>query len=851
MHTRLKLSIIAALLLAGCGGGGSSNPPVTPPPVVPTISIAGLSINEGDSGNTDVQLTATLSASTTNAITVNYATEDGTAIAGDDYVAASGTITVAAGATTASVSLSVIGDTMFEADEEFGVRLSAPANASLGTALATVTIVNDDVAPVQYGLDDRPQNLTCVAPARATQSTGITTVDAFPNLPSSSQPTKMLLEPVANPRWFLLEKTGLLRVFDAANANAFTTYIDLSGVVRTASEGGLLGMAFHPDYPSTPEIFLSYTINHTGPNMRSVISKFVLDDIAAPGAGTVEHVILQVDQDFDNHNGGDIAFGADGYLYIGIGDGGSGGDPNNRAQDTRHMLGSFLRIDVLHPNVSYPSNPYVIPADNPFAANPKCGPGLNADDCPEIYAWGLRNPWRWSFDPDTRQLWAGDVGQNSWEEVDIIELGGNYGWRCREGAHDYNQNGCGTGLIDPVSEYGRDVGGSISGGFVYRGSAIPELVGRYVFADYSTGRIWALLDDGQGGYTNEEFLLLGSGIVSFAVDADGELYFTNVFSGRISKLMPASGGGGGQDNIATSLSTSGCVDPNDVTQPYAGLVPYDLNAPFWSDAAAKDRYIGLPDGTTITIESNGDWTFPNGTIIVKNFRVSGKLIETRHLMRHPDGVWAGYTYEWNANETEATRVQGGKIADIGGQDWIFPSENECMQCHTAAADFALGPETAQLNRDFLYTSTQRTANQLETLEHIAMFSAPLPGPVNTLPVMADPADTSADLGDRARAYLHTNCSQCHRPGAPAPTDLDLRYDTSLVNTNACDAVPQAGDLGITNPRIIAPGDAARSVLSNRMNRRDANGMPPLGSNLVDAEGVALINNWIGGLANCN
>ncbi|MGB5740383.1 MAG: hypothetical protein WBM54_13660, partial [Woeseia sp.] len=376
-----------------------------------------------------------------------------------------------------------------------------------------------------------------------------------------------------------------------------------------------------------------------------------------------------------------------------------------------------------------------------------------------------------------------------------------------------------------------------------------ELVGRYVFGDYGSGRIWALQDDGQGGYTNEELLDTSYGIVSFAVDADGELYFTDIFSGRVRKIVPA--GVGVLDNVPTDLADSGCVDPNDVTEVYDGLVPYDLNAPFWSDAADKDRYIGIPAGTTITIEANGDWTFPNGSVIVKNFRVGGRLIETRHLMRHPDGVWAGYTYEWNANETAATRVTGGKVVDIGGQDWIYPSESECMQCHTSAAGFALGPEIAQLNKDFLYPSTQRTANQLETLEHIALFAGPLPGPVASLPALADPADTNASLDARARAYLHTNCSQCHRPGGPTPTDLDLRYDTPLLNTNACDVTPQRGDLGIGNARIIAPGDAARSVLANRMNRRDANGMPPLGSNLVDSDGVALMSDWITDLASCN
>jgi len=633
-------------------------------------------------------------------------------------------------------------------------------------------------------------------------------------------------------------------VFDPDNATSVSIFLDLSGVVRTNSEGGLLGMAFHPDYPLVQEVFLYYTRNHSGPPMRTVISRFILDSVASPGAGTVEQVLLEVDQDFDNHDGGDIAFGADRLLYIGLGDGGSGGDPNERAQDTRHLLGSFLRIDVIGTGADYN-----IPPGNPFNNNSKCGPGLNASDCPEIYAWGMRNPWRWSFDPPTGVLWAGDVGQGAWEEIDQIVLGGNYGWDCREGAHDFETNGCGGPFVEPVSEYGHANGNvSITGGFVYRGADIPALIGRYVFADFASGRIWALQSDGQGGFANEELLDSSTGPSSFGVDQDGELYFTDYNNGRIMGLITS---GGGVDPVPDLLSDSGCTDAADITTPYAGLVPYDINAPFWSDAALKDRHIGLPNGQTISIGADDDWEFPAGTVLVKNFRLNGRLIETRHLMRHPDGVWAGYTYEWNATETEATRVRGGKIEMIDGQDWVFPDEAECLRCHTTVAGVALGPETAQLNRDFTYPSTGRTHNQLETLDEIVMFSSPLPGDPGTLPSMPDPQDTSAETGDRARAYLHTNCAQCHQPGGPTPVDIDLRYTTLLSNTNACDTAPQAGGLGLVNPRIIAPGDALRSVLLERTTLRDSQGMPPLGSTIVDADGVTLLTNWINGLANCS
>ena len=376
-----------------------------------------------------------------------------------------------------------------------------------------------------------------------------------------------------------------------------------------------------------------------------------------------------------------------------------------------------------------------------------------------------------------------------------------------------------------------------------------QLVGRYVFADYGSGRIWALQPDGQGGYTNDQLTDTNFGPTSFGVDQAGELYFTDINNSRLRMIVPA--GPGTPDTIPTLLSNSGCIDAGDVTEAYSGLVPYAINAPFWSDGAAKDRHIGLPNGTTINRNADGDWDFPNGTILVKNFRLNGNLVETRHLMRHPDGVWAGYTYEWNSQQTEATRVRGGKTVSIAGQNWDFPSEGQCMECHTSAAGFPLGPETAQLNRDFTYPSTQRTANQLETLDFVLMFSSPLPGPASGLPVMADPADTGAVMTDRARAYLHTNCAQCHRPGGPTPSTMDLRYTTLLANTNACDAVPLEGDLGIANARLIAPGDSTRSVLVNRASRRDSHGMPPLGSNLLDTAGIGLLSSWINSLVGCN
>jgi uncharacterized repeat protein (TIGR03806 family) len=280
------------------------------------------------------------------------------------------------------------------------------------------------------------------------------------------------------------------------------------------------------------------------------------------------------------------------------------------------------------------------------------------------------------------------------------------------------------------------------------------------------------------------------------------------------------------------------------------LIPYAPAAPFWSDNATKERWLAIPNGTSIARGADGDFSFPNGTVLMKHFRLNNQLVETRLFMRHPDGEWAGYTYEWNAQRTDATLVQGGKTVTVGSQSWIFPSGNDCLTCHTEAAGRSLGLEAAQLNRDFTYASTGRTANQLRTLDAITMFTTPLGDPA-LQPSMPDPSDTSAPLAQRARAYLHTNCAQCHRTGGPTPSSIDLRYATLLSSTNACGVSPQSGDLGIgAAARIIAPGSAANSVLVARMNRRDANAMPPLASAIVDAQGVALVQQWINSLTTC-
>ena len=715
-----------------------------------------------------------------------------------------------------------------------------------GSAPATVTPPVVPPPTNTSGLDARPSNTSCLAGDRPSTALSLGTQRVFPNL-SFSSPVALLQAPGSGSRWFVVEQGGRVRVFpDNAAVTTSSSFVDITARVRSGGEMGLLGMAFHPQFPANPRVYLSYTTGAS--QLQSRISEFRSADGGATLDPASEVVLLTVDQPATNHNGGNISFGPDGLLYIGLGDGGSGGDPFGtigNGQNLQTLLGKMLRIDV---NGSTGAVPYRIPAGNPFAANGLCNAGAGAQACPEIYAYGFRNPWRWSFDSSSGELWVGDVGQNLWEEVDRVTVGGNYGWRCREGAHAFNST-CGpaNNLIDPIAEYGHSVGVSITGGFVYRGTAIPSLAGRYVFGDFSSGRIWHIARDTTPTLTMTTGFDSALQIASFAQGGDGELYIVN-YSGTLHRLTGSSTGSG---SVPAVLSASGCVDMQNPTRAAANVIPYTPNAEFWSDGASKDRFMALPNGQNIVIGADNDWTLPNNSVLVKNFRLGTRMVETRLLMRHTDGSWAGYTYEWNAAGTEANRVIGGKTATVNNQAWIFPSEAQCLLCHTAASGFSLGLETSQLNGSITYAATGRNANQLTTLNAIGVFAPALSGGASSQAALPNPNDSTRTLTERARAYLHTNCAQCHRPGGGTPSNMDLRYTTPLNATNACNLPPQAGTLGIANAQLIAVGDAARSVMVARANRRDTSAMPPLGSAVVDTVGVQLLTTWVNQLTACN
>jgi len=358
---------------------------------------------------------------------------------------------------------------------------------------------------------------------------------AFASL-SFSEPLAAMQAPGDPSRWFVVERTGQVWAFD--NDPLVTqrqSFVDLGPrLFDRAPEAGLLGMAFHPDFAQNGEVFFSYT--RSGAPLESVVSRVRSLDGGQTLDLSTETVVFTVLQDFANHNGGHIAFGPDGLLYAGFGDGGSANDPNDRAQTNSTLLGKLVRVDVDQ------GVPYAIPPDNPFAANAPCVQGFGGGACPEIFALGLRNPWRFSFDRISGELWLGDVGQRRFEEINRVVAGDNLGWRIREGANCQTPSiGCQTaGLKDPVHEYGRDQGSSVTGGFVYRGPAIVDLQARYVFGDFISGRIWALPPAPIDGTDATQLLETGLNISSFAQGNDGELLVIDYTSGQLYQIVPGS-----------------------------------------------------------------------------------------------------------------------------------------------------------------------------------------------------------------------------------------------------------------------------------------------------------------------
>jgi uncharacterized repeat protein (TIGR03806 family) len=620
----------------------------------------------------------------------------------------------------------------------------------------------------------------------------------------------------------VVERHGLIRRFeDRPEADALTTVLDLSEEVDAEGDGGLVAAAFHPRFDRNGRLFVSYTAKG-GTVTRSRVVRFASSDGGASFDPRTRRILVDFDQTDPGriHLNGDMRFGPDGYLYVSFGDGGPQGDPHGNAQNPDTFLGKILRIDVDQ------GDPYAVPADNPL---------VEAGGRPEIFALGLRNPWRFSFDGDGA-LWVGNVG-SSWEEIDRVPAGANLGWPMYEGKACAPQAMCDTAaVVSPVAEYPNEGGAAVIGGLVYRGKAIPALAGRYVYGDYMRGEVWSLDRDGR----RELVARTGLRIVSFAEEASGELLIVDFASGRLFRLTAQAPS---TETLADRLSATGCFLPHDPRQPAAGLIAYDVRLPFWSDGAAKRRFLALPDGQSAAIRGDGTIAFPVGSVLVKEFFLGDRPVETRLFMKYRDGQWTGASYVWDADGREARLAPDGDglTLPFEGVDWTFPSRPSCLACHNG--DRGLGLELGQLDLVRRQPETGRTANQLDTLLRIGVLEGPLPVRV---PLPA----SGSSVERRARAYLHVNCAVCHTRNGPTPVDMDLRIGTSLADMRICGMRPTEGDLGIAGGRRLAPGAPERSLLSRRMHAVGKDHMPPVGPRLVDRDGTTLIDEWIRGISAC-
>jgi uncharacterized repeat protein (TIGR03806 family) len=719
----------------------------------------------------------------------------------------------------------------------------APAPASDATPPAPAP----DATPLDAGRPDplspRVENATCRFPALPALG-AMQVVEAYPALDFA---VPLWAGPAGDApgRLYVAERGGRIYTFEDRDAVTPRERALFHTVpTQAGGEMGLLGLAFHPDYARNGRLFTYASI---APPHRSRISEWRRDPAnplrVLPES---ERVLLEVPQPFDNHNGGDLHFGPDGLLYIALGDGGSAGDPQDHGQRTDTLLGSILRIDVDRDDPAR-GTAYAVPADNPHQ---------------EIYAWGLRNPWRMRFDASTGLLWAADVGQNLWEEIDIIRRGGNYGWRKMEGRHCYPPgSACDPSLYDaPLFEYGHDVGESITGGLVYRGVAFPALWGAYVYGDYETGMVWALRPNADYTDAAENAVLADTAlsITSFGVDTRGEpLIVAANARASLHRLAPPAAPLPPQAAFPQRLSETGCFDDLAALRPATGVVPYGVQSPFWSDGATKRRFFALPAGATFDYHATDAWQAPVGAVFIKSFALplpdgGERRLETRFYVRQPTG-WQGFTYRWNAEQNDALLLDAAldepldpSLHPEGPERWLYPSRAQCDTCHTPAAGFVLGFTTAQLNGPLDYPAGR--ANQLSALAAAGYVA--LPAAPDALPRAPAPDDESAPLEARVRAALDMNCSHCHRADANGPTRLDLRAEVPLSETGACDVPPGRGDLGIAGARLIAPGAPERSVLLARMSRRDADGMPPLASTRVDTAGVEQVTRYIQSLQGC-
>ncbi len=788
----------------------------------------------------------------------------------------------------------------FNAGENIQYYLKIPFSDHLPTFLyggdsASVTSEIESVAqsnPYTFTVQGMAHqgNNTLNLPTDLPAATGYTTENALGTL-TFNAPIATAVPPGETNRLFVVERGGTIQVVN----NLSTTptkqlFLDLNAVLSgtgatlsTSGEQGLLCIVFHPNYAQNGYFYITYDFNLTeGGTAKSFdrVARFQVSQNNANQADPASHtpMITQLDA-ADNHNGGDLHFGADGYLYTSVGDEGGANDQYDNARYiNKDFFAGIFRLDVdqgagsLTPNphsqssTTYPSavhaDTYKIPPDNPFiGATSHNGVNFNANTVrTEFWACGLRNAWRFSFDSPTGRMFIGDVGQDAYEEIDIGQAGADYGWSYYEGNHPGPRIASlpgGTSYVFPIYEYAHGTatfqGNAVTGGVIYRGSKFSELFEAYIFGDEIDGQMWALRQN--GNTWTPSLLLTEANIVSFGVDPrNGDTLFCNIGNGKIERLVRSGTTG---TNPPALLSQTGAFSNLATLTPNTGIVAYAPNVAFWSDYALKSRWFSIPNpSATIDFNQDGNWNFPAGSVWIKHFDLetirgdpaSQRRLETRFIVKTNSGSY-GITYKWRSDNSDADLVAEDGLNEtinvqVNGnpttQTWHYPSRNECRTCHTAVAGHALSFNTRQLNRTNTYPGGPQ--NQIQYLSDSGYFSSPVSG-VNNMPAFAAATDTSQSREWRARSYLAVNCVQCHPRGGAAVVIWDARPTTPTDFANMINGL-LSDNRGDPANKFLVPGDTGHSMALNRIEGNGVPRMPPLATNELDQTSIQLLTDWI-------
>lgn len=694
------------------------------------------------------------------------------------------------------------------------------------------------------------------------------TAPAFPNL-QFAEPLEAVVEPGSH-RMYVVERYGRIVSFEnSPQTSKLDVFLDLGKVIY--------GFAFHPQFEKNGYVYVTYILDPVLEEPKG--TRLVRYSTTRAGDGPpkcdVASEQLLLEWPSGGHNGGCLRFGPDGMLYVATGDSSGIADLLVTGQDLSDLSGAILRIDVDHHDAG---KNYAIPADNPFV-------GVENARA-ENWAYGLRQPWKMHFDRETGLLWTGNVGQDLWEQIFIVERGGNYGWSVMEGSHPFRpERPVGPSpFIAPIVEHNHTEFRSITGGIVYHGNRLPELQGAYIYGDYDTGQIWSFRYDVATKKVSEHRELVDSSLrlVGFVEDHAGEFALIDHTGGALYKLVPNTA----PDTSATfprKLSDTGLFKAAAPHELAPGVIAYTVNAPQWCDGAVKERYFGLPGESQIEFErvtypqpapgARPGWRFPDGTVIAETVslpmeagnpkslrRIETRILHYEALIGNEDfgnQYWRGYTYVWNDEQTDAELYEaaGGTrkfaIKDAAApngertQTWRFPSRAECTVCHNMAAKYVLGLTTEQTNCASAGAAPYK--NQLRWFDELGLFTSPLARAVNEQAAIVDYHDSKQPLDARARAYLQSNCSHCHRKWGGGNTEFQLLSSLPLEKTGIVNTPPAHGGFFLPQAAVLTPGDPLRSVLFYRMAKLGSGRMPRLGSDVVDMAGVQLIDDWIASL----